>query len=207
MSQDPFSILVVFAISLYIGRLWYSDYRKAGTGKGDARAFPGIAPASGTAIAVAIAGSLTILGAETAGEYVLGSSQNQTDITCLYLLAMVAAGFLEELIFRGYLVIQNRGRTALMGSIVVFSVLFSLAHIQYWLEFSGFNLVTWKIHLTPATVWTVIILFTNSLWFYTVRFYRLNPNRSLLPCFAAHIAGNLGVFAIKLAQGHVVGWI
>ena len=207
MSQDPFSILVVFAISLYIGRLWHRDYRKAGTGKGDARAFPGIAPASGTATAVAIAGSLIILGAETAGEYVLESSQSQSDITCLYLLAMVAAGFLEELIFRGYLVIQNRGRTAFVSSIVVFSALFSLTHTQYWIEFSGFNLVTWKIHLTPATVWTLIILFTNSLWFYTVRFYGLNPKRSLLPCFAAHIASNIGVFAIKLAQGHVVGWI
>jgi hypothetical protein len=48
-------------------------------------------------------------------------------------------------------------------------------------------------------------LFVGSLWFYAVRFARFNPQRSLLPCFAAHAAKNLGVIIIKLLQGHLVG--
>ena len=45
-----------------------------------------------------------------------------------------------------------------------------------------------------------------TLWFYAVRFWPLNPTRSLLPCVAAHAAKNLGVLAVKAAQGHVSGW-
>ena len=33
--------------------------------------------------------------------------------------------------------------------------------------------------------------------------WRIHP---LIPCIAAHLAKNLGVFVIKLAQGHVSGW-
>jgi hypothetical protein len=39
-----------------------------------------------------------------------------------------------------------------------------------------------------------------------VRFFGLNPQRSLLPCFVAHAAKNLGVLAIKYVQGFVGGW-
>ena len=49
-------------------------------------------------------------------------------------------------------------------------------------------------------------VFAVSLWFYTVRFFGLNPQRSLLPCFMAHATKNLGVLAIKYAQGFVGGW-
>jgi len=49
-------------------------------------------------------------------------------------------------------------------------------------------------------------VFAGSLWFYAVRFASWNPQRSLLPCFAAHAAKNLGVIAVKAAQGFVVGW-
>ena len=50
------------------------------------------------------------------------------------------------------------------------------------------------------------MIFAASLWFYTVRFFGLNPQRSLLPCVAAHAAKNLGVFTIKYVQGFVGGW-
>jgi hypothetical protein len=40
-----------------------------------------------------------------------------------------------------------------------------------------------------------------------VRFLPLNPTRSLLPSIAAHAAKNMGVFAIKYAQGFVTGWL
>ena len=34
----------------------------------------------------------------------------------------------------------------------------------------------------------------------------MNPTRSLLPCVAAHLAKNLGVVAVKYAQGFVGDW-
>jgi hypothetical protein len=48
--------------------------------------------------------------------------------------------------------------------------------------------------------------FAGSLWFYTVRFFDLNPQRSLLPCFAALATKNLGVLAIKYVQEFAGGW-
>ena len=53
---------------------------------------------------------------------------------------------------------------------------------------------------------STVMVFAASLWFYAVRFATWNPERSLLPCFVAHGVKNLGVFAIKGAQGFVVGW-
>jgi len=54
------------------------------------------------------------------------------------------------------------------------------------------------------------MVFLFSFWLYAMRFPlrypKLNPSRSLIPCIAAHLAKNLGVFVIKLAQGHVSGW-
>jgi len=49
-------------------------------------------------------------------------------------------------------------------------------------------------------------ILAGSLWFYTVCFFDLNPQRSLLPCFAAHATKNLGVLAIKYIQGFVGSW-
>jgi hypothetical protein len=48
--------------------------------------------------------------------------------------------------------------------------------------------------------------FAGSLWFYTVRFFPLNPQHSLIPCIAAHLTKNLGVFGLKAALGFVSGW-
>ena len=63
-----------------------------------------------------------------------------------------------------------------------------------------------RLSLTPKSIFSTSILFFNSLWFYFVRFFRMNPYRSLLPCFAAHFTSNLGVFAIKALQGKVEGF-
>ena len=48
-------------------------------------------------------------------------------------------------------------------------------------------------------------VFATSLWLYSARLAAWNPQRSLLPCFAAHAAKNLGVVAVKLATGFVGG--
>ena len=115
MNADFFFSIFIFGIALYLGKQWLGDLSGKKTGL---RAFPGAAPASFFLIMGAIAGALVILAIETIGEYRLGTSATQSDIRGSYLLVMVAAGFLEELIFRGYLVIENRGRVILWSSIL-----------------------------------------------------------------------------------------
>lgn len=213
MQNDPLLVVIMFLASIYLAWLWWQDAQSAKKGDVKKGAFPGAIFCSSTAIVVAVVGALVILGLEVAGEYALGIVGEQSNITALALLALISAAFFEELIFRGYLVVQNKGRAALIGSIVGFSLIFTLLHPFLWkLDFpegvAGW--MFWEASLSfdfGVKAWfTTVFLFLNSLWFYTVRFYGLNPMHSLLPCIAAHFASNLGVFVIKLAQGHVVAW-
>jgi len=203
MSQDgPLVILFVAAFAIWLFRQWLGDLREARAGRPHPQAWPGAVPSPSPIIILAVVGSLALLAFETCGEYALGISEQQKNISVLFLLAMVSAAFYEELIFRGFLVITGRGSAALLAGIVGFSLLFSLLHPFLWDWKDGglvfdFSLKAW---------WSTALVFASSLWFYTVRFLPLNPARSLIPCFAAHLAKNLGVFAIKLAQGHVTSW-
>ena len=143
-----------------------------------------------------------MLGAETAGEYQLGLVEQQSHTTALFGLYTLTAAFVEELIFRGFVVVDNRGRSALWLSITAASVIFALLHPFLWEWRTG----ALHLKLNSKTWFTTGSIFAGSLWFYAVRFWPLNPGRSLLPCIAAHAAKNLGVFAIKYAQGFVDGW-
>jgi hypothetical protein len=49
------------------------------------------------------------------------------------------------------------------------------------------------------------MVFAMSLWMYAARLAAWNPQRSLLPCFAAHAAKNLAVVAVKAATGFMGG--
>jgi membrane protease YdiL (CAAX protease family) len=123
-------------------------------------------------------------------------------MTGLFALYTLAAAFVEELIFRGYLVVENRGRPALVAGIIGASLLFALLHPFLW---------AWKdrtlvFHFGSKAWFSTGMIFAGSLWFYAVRFSPLNPTRSLLPCIAAHAAKNAGVIAIKYAQGYLAGW-
>lgn len=202
MSQeDPITILIIFAGTLYLATLWLNDYRRNQKGTPNPRALPGASPASLKITTIGILGALIILGAETSGEYVLGISEKQSNITWLYLLAMISASFLEELIFRGYLVIAQRGKHILLLSIAGFSLLFALVHPFLWSWQDG----SLQLDLTPKGYFSTAIVLLNSLWFYALRFMPLNVTHSIIPCIAAHLSSNLGVFAIKLIQGHVTG--
>lgn len=144
-----------------------------------------------------------LLVAETGGEYALGLVEAQSRITVLFGVASLAAAFLEELIFRGYVIVADRGRTRLVVSAVGASLVFALLHPFLW---------EWKdgalAFQAGLKAWfSTGAIFAGSLWFYFVRFSRLNPTRSLLPCIVAHATKNLGVFVIKAAQGHVSGWL
>jgi membrane protease YdiL (CAAX protease family) len=203
MGQDqPLLLALMIAATGVVAKWWIGDYRAAARQAPSPRPLPGATPAPGTATVVAVAGALLLLAAETAGEYALGISERQSRITFLFGVYTLAAAFPEELIFRGYVVVTGRGRAMLAGSVIGASLLFALLHPFLW-EWEKGAVV---LHGDAKAWFSTGAVFAGSLWFYFVRFMPLNPQQSLLPCVAAHAAKNLGVVAVKLAQGHVSGW-
>jgi len=201
-TDRPLLLLGLIAAAGFAAKWWGEDCRAARLGRPNARAFPGAAPADLRLVALAATGALLLLAIETGGEYALGLTAEQSRMTVLFAVYSLAAAFLEELIFRGYLVIENRGRLVLLAGIVGASLGFALLHPFLW-EWRDGGLV----FQPGAKGWfSTAMIFAGSLWFYAVRFLPANPARSLLPCIAAHAAKNLGVFAIKYAQGFVSGW-
>lgn len=202
MSEDPLVVAAMIAVSAVLLHLWWGDLRAHRAGAPHSRAFPGAVPCSRQAVLLAVAGALFLLALETGGEAVLGLAEQQKTVTVLWSAYTLLAAFVEELTFRGYLVVAGRGRAWLWASIGLFSLLFALCHPFLWSWTDGHLLLqfTAKGWFSTATV------FACSLWFYTVRFFPLNPDRSLLPCIAAHLTKNLGVFALKGAFGFVSGW-
>ncbi len=212
IQSDPTMIIVSAVVAIFMFKLWLDDFRANQAGKPNEKAFPGAFPCPMRAVWVAIAGALVILALETGGELALGIAGEQSDITWLFLISMITAAFIEELIFRGFLVI-DKGRAALVGGCVGFSLLFTLLHPFFWdfdmpegapgWQFWQGTLV-WDFSLKPR--FTSAFLFINSLFFYAMRLLTpINPQHSLIPCMVAHCASNVGVFAIKLVQGHVAG--
>ena len=94
----------------------------------------------------------------------------------------------------------------LIASCIGISLVFAVIHPYLWEFDYPEDAAFWeiwraiKLDLTAKPLWSTGILFVNSLWFYYVRFSRLNTHRSLIPCFLAHGASNLGVFVIKYLQ-------
>lgn len=201
MTENPLLLLIMCAAALYIGKLWCDDLRSAQAGRAHPNALPGATTAPRPAYLIAIIGSLILLAAESWGEYRLGIVGEQSNLTALLALYTLVAPIIEEIIFRGYLVINRRGKTWRGISIVTASALFALIHPFLWQWEDGlvFTLTTKGVFSTSAA-------FVFSLWFYTVRFASWNPKHSLLPCFVAHGTKNLGVIAIKAAQGFLIGW-
>lgn len=217
-------------VASYIFWIWLSDLRAYRQGKladGEsarvvssenastsprAPTFPGATPVSILAIVVAVIGALVLLAVETGGEYALGVDQQQSKMTVLLGLYTLAAAFVEELIFRGYLVYERGSKAQLILGIVLISVVFAVVHPYLWQWKMPEGASSWEVwrgsltlDLGNKALFSTAIVFVRSLWFYCVRFWPANPLRSLLPCIAAHLATNLGVFAMKAVQGHVTG--
>lgn len=207
MTDAPILSIALFIGAAYLLKLWREDFLLWKQGHPNEKGFPGATGASRAALGIAAAGALLLVGVETVGELALGISQEQSTLPVLFLLPMIGAGILEEILFRGYLVVQNRGRARLILSCLFFSALFAALHYQYYVEIpeeGGLSALTFKSDAKAS--WTLLLLFLNSLWFYAVRFATWNPQRSLLPCFVAHISSNVAVFGVKAAQGHISGW-
>jgi uncharacterized protein len=195
---NPLLILVMTGVGFYIAKLWRDDLRKPHAG-----AMPGATPAAPRAVWIAIAGALVILALETAGEKALGIDAEQSRMTWLFAVySVLAAPVIEELIFRGYLVIEGKGKPALWGGIFVASLGFALLH-QHLLKWDGGFVFT----PTPKAWFTTGVLFVTSLWWYTARFASWNPSRSLLPCMVAHAAKNAGVVLVKASAGYMGGTV
>lgn len=196
--NHPLLLVLLTLAGLHLARLWRSDLRRAGTAAAPANPLPGATPAPRAAIIIAVAGSLFLLGAETAGEVWLGIADQQSRMTWLFALYSVAAApVIEELIFRGFLVIEHHGRRALWAGAVAASAAFALLHPFLW----QWNDDGFRLTLTTKGAFSSATLFVTSWWLYVARFAAWNPNHSLLPCFAAHAAKNAGVVIIKAATG------
>jgi membrane protease YdiL (CAAX protease family) len=201
MTNNPWVQLVMIGIAGYVTKLWTDDYRADRRGQPNPNSLPGAVPASNKALMIGLIGAWLILAAETWGEAALGVAGEQSRMTWLFASYTLLAGVIEEIIFRGYLVVEKRGRAALWGGIVLASLLFALLHPHLW-EWKDSRLI---FHFGAKAVFTTTVLFVSSLWFYCARFAPFNPTRSLLPCFAAHAGKNLGVIVIKASQGYMAG--
>ena len=201
MQNNPLLALVVISVGAYVTKLWFEDTKSAVAGSPNPRALPGATPVARRALWIAAFGGLAIVAGETAGEYALGVSGEQSNMTALFAIYTLVAAFIEEIIFRGYLVVNNRGAALRWASVFVFSALFAALHPFLW-EWKESTLV-WQF--TTKAWFSTAAVFLGSLWFYFVRFASFNPSQSLAPCFAAHLAKNVGVIVIKGVQGHLVG--
>lgn len=200
--NHPLLLLLLTAAGLYVTKLWRDDLRARRAGAPTPGALPGATPAPVRAIALGTGGALVLVAVETAGEYHLGLAAAQSRLTWLAALySLTAAPVIEELIFRGWIVVENRGRAALWTGIIAASAGFALMHPFLWQwDDAGF-----RVTLTVKGVFSTVFALAASLWFYAVRFASWNPHHSLLPCFAAHAAKNAGVIAVKAATGFMGG--
>jgi hypothetical protein len=202
MNDSPALLLLMIATGLYAMKLWREDYLAHQSGRPNPRPLPGATPAPLRACVIAAAGAAVILALETWGEIRLGLSDEQSQITVFFGVYTLIAAFIEELIFRGFIVIEGKGKALRWAGIVGASLIFSALHPFLWSWEDG----VWTWTLTAKGWFSTGAVFASSLWFYTVRFAFYNPQHSLIPSITAHATKNLGVFAIKGVQGFVVGW-
>ena len=107
--------------------------------------------------------------------------------TACYILSMLCVGFLEEVIFRGFLfkaLTKENVKTAVLRS----SVTFGLGHILNLFNGSGMDIT--------ANLWQIVSAIACGFLFVVI-FY---GGGSLLPCIAAHSVNNaVSVFANEAA--------
>lgn len=200
--SHPAVVLLSLALGLYLGRLWWRDQASARNGRPLPGALPGATDAPRGVVLAALAGGLILVAVETMGELALGIAAQQSTMTWLFACYSIAAApIIEELIFRGWLVVLDRGVATKWAAALGASVVFAALHPFLWRwDDAGFVLT-----IDPKGWFSTGIVFATSLWLYALRLGRWNPQRSLLPCFAGHAAKNLGVVVVKAATGFMGG--
>ena len=207
--MNPVGVALFCVISLWLARMWIREARENSQG---GSVLPGASSCPWKAVIIAVAGTLVLLALETWGEIRLGISAEQKDVSWLALPMFAAAAFTEEVIFRGYLVVERRGNAVRWASIILFSLIFALIHDHLWSfempEDRSFGMFAaiydgFSLNLSLKGFFSTGFIFVGALWFYFVRFFKWNPHASLLAPVAAHLVKNIAVFAIKLVQGHV----
>ncbi|MEO7412736.1 MAG: CPBP family intramembrane glutamic endopeptidase [Opitutaceae bacterium] len=195
--QNPIILLGLIAGGLYLAKIWNDD-RKSNLPGG----LPGRTATTWRAVSIAVVGSLLILAVEVIGESKLGLTDQQSKMTWLFALySIISAPIIEELTFRGFLVVDNRGPSALWAGVIVASLAFAVVHPFLWSwDDTGFEFT-----FTGKGFFSTSALFLSSLWWYFARFAKWNPSHSLLPCFAAHAAKNAGVVIVKAGSGYMSG--
>ena len=103
--------------------------------------------------------------------------------TLLYILSMFCVGFLEEMIFRGFL-FKAMAKNGIKSAIIVSSVTFGIGHIVNLINGSGVELIPNILQV----IYAVAIGFTFVMIFY--------KTKSLLPCIVTHgVFNSLSAFS------------
>ena len=209
LQDDALYSIGMFAASAWLFKMWLgdlSDFRKTGVGRRGE--FPRARPASKWLAWLGVFVGLWILAGITIAEIATGEVGAQTKVSCLALLSWVGAAFIEELIFRGYLVIDHHGEFVLWLGVLFFSFIFTVFHPFFW-DYtipdggSVFD-ASFTFNFTAKALRDSANVFGSSVVFYALRFCPQNKMRSLIPCIAAHLTYNVGVFCVKAFQGFVV---
>ncbi len=200
--NSPLLLLLMTAAGLYVGKMWRDDRQAARAGETKPGAFPGATEAPRRAVWIAVVGALALVVIETGGEVVLGVFHEQSRMTWLLAVySVLGASIIEELIFRGWVVVVGKGRGLMWAGAVGASLVFAAAHPFLWKwDEAG---LAWTLGMKGW--FSTAMVFAMSLWMYAARLAAWNPQRSLLPCFAAHAAKNLAVVAVKAATGFMGG--
>ena len=118
--------------------------------------------------------------------------------TALYILSMLCVGFLEEMIFRGFL-FNAMAKNGVKSAIIVSSVTFGIGHMVNLFNGSGAELLPNLLQV----IYAVAIGFTFVMIFY--------KTKSLIPCILTHsIFNSLSAFsneAVMTLQKQIVSGI
>jgi len=123
--ENPSALLALIGVAGYVFHLWLGDYRSRAREMRPVSPLPGATETTSRAVAIACAGAFVLLLIEVWGEHRLGISEAQSKITWLFAIYTLFAAFGEELLFRGYVVIEKRGRVVFLSSVIGFSLIFA----------------------------------------------------------------------------------
>lgn len=118
-----------------------------------------------------------------------GAAVNVSSLeTVLYILSMLCVGFLEEMIFRGFL-FNAMAENGINSAIIISSVTFGIGHIVNLFNGSGADLLPSILQI----IYAIAIGFT-----FVMIYYR---TKSLIPCIITHgIFNAFSVFANEAAM-------